>query len=140
MDKFEEAHKWINNTTFANCWGDNTDGYLMISHIEQALRIAAAVEKHKLALKALDAAGDKATEGEYTIRGDIEDDFFIQAPRTNDKIPYDIEVMSEDFYDDDDLIGENPYTRSQMVYHSQFITKAANSRNAIKDILRENEG
>lgn len=123
MNEFEEAIRNFPKTS--------EGGYGFIKDhncaVYQALRIAAAVEKHKLALKAYKEAGDKATQSKWEFCGTHWGEGGIttvnyNSPNTLNGVPYS-RLAEKMTFDDAD-----------------FSAKAANTRNAIKDILREIEG
>jgi len=76
-------------------------------------------------LQTLIEAREKATAGKWEIRGDLSGDFFIDAPQDIPNAPYGIEVMCDDFYEDDQDVPA--YKRSQRIAHAELIVLCANT-------------
>ena len=118
MNKFDEAAEIEDLLGYSTCPS-------IIDAVHQALAIATAVEKHKLVLKEYKEAGDKATEGKWEWEDrTVDEDGYVYIPQGSYLVG---NICLADTYEDGTL-------------DCDFITKAANSRNVIKDILKELEG
>lgn len=137
MSKFKEAIRKFPKTS--------EGGYGFIKDhncaVYKALRIAAAVEKHLPELKELDVVGGLATGGEWAVGMYA---LSVEAEYEADGTKWHMKIL--DIRGWGHLIGKGCARRfsedkAKAVQESnaQFITKAANSRNVIKDILKEME-